>query len=206
MERIFGRFLYAAVPMLFTMGILSPQFYYVLYGKTAAETGAVVLVWAIAEGVAVAMAMISSWLMITLRFNQNSLFYTVIGLIVKIATFWFLISYMGYAGAMASTILAVFTILFLSLSRVYNVFNVSYQRLFLQMGKILAACMCMNGVFAIFKFFGLDGLHASRLLSAVHLLAMYAVAIPIYLFVTGMLKVPTQLFGKKKGKTNDAAG
>ncbi|MBQ3459256.1 MAG: polysaccharide biosynthesis C-terminal domain-containing protein [Solobacterium sp.] len=205
-ERIFGRFFYAAIPMLFTIGILAPQFYYVLYGKTAAETGAAVLWWAIAEGAAVAMAMISSWLMITLRFNQNSVFYTVIGLIVKIATFWFLLSYMGYAGAMASTILAVFTILFLSLSRVYNVFNVSYQRLFLQMGKMLAACLCMNGVFAIFKFFGLDGLHASRLLSAVHLLAMYAVAVPVYLFVTGMLKVPTQLFGKKKGKSNDAAG
>ena len=63
---------------------------------------------------------------------------------------------------------------------------------------MLAACMCMNGVYALFKYFGLDGLHASRLLSAVHLLAMAAIAIPVYLFVTGMMKVPVQLFGRKK--------
>ena len=31
-----------------------------------------------------------------------------------------------------------------------------------------------------------------------HLLAMAAIAIPVYLFVTGMMKVPVQLFGRKK--------
>lgn len=196
-EKMFGRFLYAAVPLVFSLIILSPQFFYVLYGLKSAEAP-VVFSWAMAEGLSVALAMISSWLMITLRFNQNSIFYHAVGLAVKLFSFWFLIRYMGYSGAMASTLLGVFTVLFLCLSRISNYFGISYQRLFLQLAKMLAACMCMNGVYALFKYFGLDGLHASRLLSAVHLLAMAAIAIPVYLFVTGMMKVPVQLFGRKK--------
>lgn len=203
-EKMFGRFLYAAVPLIFSVCMLAPQLFYILYGRTAGTEGAMVLSWAMAEGLAIALAMISSWLMITLRFNQNSLFYTIVGLIIKALTFYFLIRHMGYAGAMASTCLGVFTILFLCLSRITNFYGVSYQRLFLQLAKIMAACLSMNGVYAIFKYFGLNGLHASRLLSAAHILAMAAVAVPVYLFVTGMLAVRSQLFGRRRRK-DDAA-
>ena len=196
-EKMFGRFLYVAVPFLFALMILSPQFFYVLYGIKDAE-GGILLCWTSAEGMAVALAMISSWLMITLRFHTNSLFYTGVGLVIKALTFWFLIRYMGYAGAMASTVLGVFTILFLCLSRISNRFGISYQRLFLQLAKILAACLCMNGIWALAKFFGIDGLHADRMLAAVQLLAMIAASVPVYLFVTGMMKVRVQLFGRKK--------
>lgn len=196
-EKMFGRFLCVAVPFLFSMMILSPQFFYVLYGIRDAE-GGIMLCWTMAEGMAVALAMISSWLMITLRFHQNSLFYTAVGLVVKALTFWFLIRYMGYAGAMASTLLGVFTILFLCISRITNRFGISMQRLFLQLAKILAACLCMNGVWALFKFFGIDGLHQSRLLAAGQLLAMIAASVPVYMFVTGMMKVRSQLFGRRR--------
>ncbi len=198
-EKMYGRFLYVGVPVLFAMMILSPQVFYVLYGIKDADAG-IMLCWTMAEGAAIALAMISSWLMITLRFNQNSLFYTAVGLVIKALTFWFLIRYMGYAGAMASTLLGVFTILFLCLSRISNRYGISYQRLFLQLGKILAACLCMNGVWALFKFFGLDGLHSDRLLAAAQLLGMVAVSVPVYMFVTGMMKVRVQLFGRRKKK------
>ena len=196
-ERILGRFIYAAAPFLFSVIMLAPQLYHIIYGDINAAENAMMLSWTMAEGVAVAFGMISSWMMISLRFHQNNVLYNAVGLIIKGLTMYFLMKYMGYAGAMASTIVAVLAVLFLCQSRISNYYGVSYQRLFLQTAKIAMACLCMNGVYALFKYFGLDGLNASRLLSVGHVALMLAVAVPVYLFVTGMMKVNVQLFGHR---------
>ncbi len=186
--------LYIALPICFCMAVLAEPIYYVMYGGDELVYGANCLKWASLLGLATTLTPICNSMMLTLRFRKESIVYLGVGFLVKCITFYPLIRYTGYTGSITSSVLCSATIIYLSLTKIKNKYDVKYGKIFLRAFRMMLACLCMNGVFAIYRYFGITAVVSSRLLSLVELGIMGLSGIAVYLFVTNMMRLPQAVF------------
>ncbi len=186
--------LYIALPICFSMCVLAEPIYYIMYGAQELEFGRVCLAWASLLGLCTTVTPICNSMMLTLRFRRASLFYLGIGFIVKCLTFYPLIRLTGYTGSITSSVLCSFTIIVLSLAKIRTEYNIRYKKIMQRCFKMMLGCFCMNGVYALFRFVGINALHPSKLVSLVELALMGGLAVAAYLFVTNMMKLPKAVF------------
>lgn len=186
--------LYIALPICFSMAVLSGPIYYIMYGADELAYGEICLRWSSLLGLATTITPICNSMMLTLRFRRESIVYLGVGFLVKCLTFYPLIRYTGYIGAITSSVLCSATIIYLSLVKIKNKYDVRYSKIFLRAAKMILACLCMNGVYAIFRYFGIDALHPSRLIALAELGLMGMCGVSAYLFVTSIMRLPQVVF------------
>ncbi|MBE6122622.1 MAG: polysaccharide biosynthesis protein [Solobacterium sp.] len=188
--------LYIGVPVCFCMSVLSRPVYYVMYGNANLDYGANALSYAALLALVTTLTPICSSMMMTLHLRKESIFYLLIGFVVKCATFYPLLRYVGYPGAILSSVLCSSTIIYLSLAKIKNRFEVEYGPTILRFFKMFLACMAMNGFFAVLNLAGFTFSETSRLLALCQLAGVGAVGILIYLIVSSAMKVPQAVFHK----------
>ncbi len=189
--------LYIALPVCFSMCVLAGPIYFIMYGAEELEYGTVCLQWSALLGLVTTVTPIISSMMLTLRFRRESIIYLIVGFVVKAVTFFPLMRLQGYTGAITSSVLCSLTIIFLSLSKIQNRYNVKYRRILVRMGKMILGCLCMNGAYAILKFVGINAMTGSRLTSLLELALLGVCGIAAYLFTTSLMRLPQAVFHKK---------
>jgi hypothetical protein len=71
---------------------------------------------------------------------------------------------------------------------------VRYRRIIVRALKMFLGCLCMNGVYALFKLVGLNALHPSRLIALAELGLMGMCGVAVYVFVTNLMRLPQAVF------------
>ena len=178
--------MYYLLPAAFTLGVLIQPIFYILFGSLNAS-GSTMLIWTVGAGMISAAALCGWILLIRLKQYSEAATYAVIGGIVKAAAFFPFINWMGASGAPASSVLASAVIIFLSFSKISNLSDISYARVFINFLRITAACLAMNGAYALLRTFVFDLTDASRWVAFGQLLLMCACGKAVYLFIMNLM-------------------
>lgn len=185
---------YIALPVCFTMFALAEPVYYIMYGSTNMEYARVSLEWSALLALCTTLTPICSTMMMTLHLRKESIFYLFVGFVVKCATFYPLIRYTGYTGAITSSILCSLCIIYLSLAKISNRYHVRYRRSLVRFFKMIIACLCMNGGYAALKLAGLAIPETSRVMALLWLLVYGIAGMAIYFFAAERMKLTKAVF------------
>lgn len=181
---------YIAFPLCYCIFALARPIYYVMYGGGNLDAGENALMWSALLALVTTITPICTSMLMTLHLRRESLFYLCIGSIVKVASFFSLVRYVGYSGAITSSVLCSLTIIYLSLARIQSSFHVRYGRTLKRLFKMTLSCLCMQGVFSLLHLAGLQFIESSRL-SALGVLAVYGVlGLGAYVYISSLLKLP----------------
>lgn len=188
--------LYIAVPVCFCMTFLARPIYFIMYGNANLDLGENCLAWSGLLALVTTITPICSSMMMTLHFRKESIFYLCVGFAIKCISFYPLIKYTGYIGAITSSILCSLSIIYLDLTKLKNKFEINYSLTIVRFIKMLIACFAMNAVFAIFKLVGFEISETNRILALVELGVYGIFGGAVYLYVSSMLKLPEAIFHK----------
>ncbi|MBP3892144.1 MAG: polysaccharide biosynthesis C-terminal domain-containing protein [Solobacterium sp.] len=187
--------LFIALPICFAMFALARPIYYIMYGNAHLNYGEICLQYASLLALVTTITPICSSMMMTLHLRKESLFYLFVGFVIKCATFYPLIRYIGYPGAIVSSVLCSLTIIYLDLAKLKNKFDVSYATTGKRLVKIVLACLAMNGGFALLNFV-VKVNETNRMLALAQLALYGVVGIVLYFYIANMLKLPKAIFHK----------
>lgn len=194
-----GTVLYIGMPLFFCLLVLAGPIYYVMYGGAHLKVGTEVLMWSSPIAITGTLSPICSSIMMTLRLRKKSLFYLLIGFVIKVISFFILIDLFGYSGAITSSILTSLVVIFLNLRIIKKDYHVSYRVVGNQLLRIIVCLAGMLVGFTILNLMGLNPVYYSRF-TALILLGMYGIAgLVIYYFISDKLKLPQSIF-KTSGK------
>lgn len=186
--------LYLALPLCFCLLALSKPIYYVMFGGENYILGAEVLSWASLLALTGTFSPVCSSLMMSLRFRRQSILILLIGFAVKLITFFPLVHYTGYSGAITSSVLTSVVIVFLNLSLIRKKYNLHFRQTFKRLLVMLFALVCMNGSFVLLRWLGLDVLHSGRIVALLQLAVYGVVGLGVYFIVTSSLQLPQVIF------------
>lgn len=187
--------LYIGMPLFICILVLARPIYFVMYGNDNLELGTEILRWSSAIALTGTLSPICSAMMMTLRLRRQSLFYLLVGFIVKLVSFFAFIKMFGYSGAITSSILTSVIIIYLNLQLIQNKFFVHYGRTFKRLFRICLGLVAMNGSFVILQFIGIDPVAYNRFIAMVLLGVYGVVGLGTYYFATACLGLPNAIFG-----------
>jgi O-antigen/teichoic acid export membrane protein len=203
LERWLNVFLYDLLPVSFSILVLAKPLYYIFFGSTLLEESSILLSWSSILGILQALSLVCWIILIRLQKYKEAVSYLITGFLIKAVSFSPLIQYMGTSGAVVSSILCSAVIIFLSLSKLSNLTDMSYGHVFFNLIRILTACLAMNGVYILFRTYVLDPMSADRgmalLITAVMLTCGYAG----YRFVTSVIGVRKDILRQQNAKMED---
>lgn len=185
---------YIAIPICFVMYVLARPVYYLMYGGANLNYGEDALRWSSFLALATTVTPICSSMMMTLHLRRESIFYLFVGFVAKCVSFYPLIRYTGYSGAITSSVLCSVTIIYLCLAKISNRFHVNYGMTFKRAGKMLLCCLCMNGGFAILKLIGFTITESSRIIALLQMAVYGIVGASIYVYTSSLMKLPQTIF------------
>ncbi|MCR5229331.1 MAG: polysaccharide biosynthesis C-terminal domain-containing protein [Solobacterium sp.] len=186
--------LYIGIPVCFCMLVLARPIYYIMYGGRYLDLGEECLMYSSMLGLCTTITPICSSMMMTLHLRKESIFYLGVGFAVKCITFYPLIRYTGYTGSITSSILCSATIIYLCLAKIKNKFDVEYAATGKRMLKMILCCICMNGIFAIFRLLGFGFSETSRTTALLQLAAYGLAGMIVYFYTTSLMKIPQAIF------------
>ncbi len=191
---------YIAMPICVMMFFLAEPIYYIMYGNANLSIGAECLRWSSMLALASTISPICTSTMMTLRLHKQSIIYLLIGFAVKCISFYPLIRYTGYTGAITSSILTSLVIIFLDLGKIKNRYGIRYARTWKRLFRIIIGCLCMNGAFALLKMTPLNFQGVGRV-GTIFVFAVYAViGLIVYFYITSMMHVPQCIFGMNRNE------
>lgn len=194
-----GTVLYIGLPLFLCLLLLAGPIYYVMYGGTYLALGTEILIWSSPIAITGTLSPICSSMLMTLRLRKLSLFYLFIGFIVKIVSFFVLIEFFGYTGAITSSILTSFVVIYLNLRIIHKIYFVNYTQLLNRLARIAIALFAMAISFGLLYVLGVHPIQHSRI-AALILLAFYGViGMLVYYLVSEKLNLPQEIF-KTTGK------
>ena len=188
--------LFIGMPVCFIMLVLARPVYYVMYGGANLDYGEICLQVAAVLALVTTITPICSSMMMTLKLRKESIIYLCCGFLIKAATFYPMMKYTGYTGAITSSIFCSLSIIYLDLAKLSSKFGVSYRQTGVYFLRILTACLAMNGGFAILRILGFTITEASRIKALIQLGVYGIVGMVIYLAAANMLKIPQGIFRK----------
>ena len=194
MEEAINKYLYVILPVVFSSAILSPQIIHILGGNILVEEQARLFVWTGISGLMFGLAMITHWFMNALEFVHEAGIYSAVAIVIKIAAMYLLAGRIGYEGVLISSVIAYGIIFFLDISKIRNYHSVSLAKTYLRLAKMMVACMCMNGIFAIMKYAGWNALGEDTAVCLMQFAGMILAGTFIYLYVTNVMAVPKGIF------------
>ncbi len=186
--------LFIGVPVCFAMWALARPIYFLMYGGNNLDYAEGALQWSSLLALATTITPICSSMMMTLHLRKESMVYLFVGFLIKCATFYPLMRYTGYAGAISSSVLCSLAIIYLSLAKISNKFDVNYMQTLRRLAKMILCCFCMNGGFAILKLIGFTVSETSRGLALVQLAVYGIVGMVIYFGTSSLMKLPQSIF------------
>ena len=185
---------YIALPICFVMFVLARPVYYLMYGGANLNFGEDALRYSAFLALATTVTPICSSMMMTLHLRKESIFYLFVGFVVKCISFYPLIRYTGYSGAITSSVLCSATIIYLCLAKISNRFDVNYSLTLKRALKMLVCCLCMNGGFALLKLIGFSITESSRGIALLQMGVYGIVGASIYVYTTLLMKLPQSIF------------
>ena len=188
--------LFIGMPVCFVMLMLARPVYYIMYGGANLDYGEHCLQFAAVLALVTTITPICSSMMMTLKLRKESIIYLCFGFIVKAATFYPMMKYTGYTGAITSSIFCSLSIIYLDLAKLSSRFGVSYRQTGIYFVRILTACLAMNGGFAILRILGFTITESSRIKALLQFGVYGIVGMVIYLAAANMLKIPQGIFRK----------
>lgn len=186
--------LYIGLPVCFAMAALAEPIYFIMYGGNELKYGVTCLQWSSLLGFCTTMTPICNSMMLTLRFRKQSIFYLACGFAIKCITFYPLMAIMGYTGAIVSSCLCSAMIIIASLLKIRKEFSIKYRRIIKRMIRIMISCLAMNGVFALYNFFGPGWVAYGRIVCLLQLAVVGIAGIVVYVLVSDMMKLPKAVF------------
>lgn len=186
--------LYIGAPLCFCLFALASPIYYVMYGKGNLSLGSEMLAWSSLLALTGTLSPICSSLMMSLRFRRQSILYLIIGFGVKLATFFPLVKYTGFSGAITSSVATSLVIIFLNLNLIKQKYKVQYARVWRRLGVIVIGLIAMNGCFVLLRWAGLTVVNASRLIGVLQLAAYGILGMITYFITTAFFRLPQHLF------------
>lgn len=185
--------LFIAVPICFCLLIFARPVFYVFFGNEALDYGQRCVEFVSLLALVSTLTPICISTMMTLKLKKECLVYLFIGFLVKVITFFPLMRLIGYSGSIYSSVLCSMTIIFLTLTKLQNRYEVSYKTTWVRFFKMLLACCFMNGfIFPIQRFFPV--VETSRVLALLQLGAYGILALGGYFYFTYMMKLPQAIF------------
>ncbi len=185
---------YIGLPICFMIFALARPIYYVMYGGANLDYGADALAWSSLLALATTITPICSSMMMTLHLRKESIFYLFVGFVVKCISFYPLLKYTGYSGAITSSVLCSVVIIYLSLAKISNRFGVSYAKTAARVFKMLLCCIAMNGVFALLNLAGFTFSESSRAVALLQLAGVGILGAFSYAITSSILKLPQAIF------------
>ena len=186
--------LYIALPVCYCIFALARPIYYIMYGGANLDAGEGALRWEALLALITTISPICNTMLMTLHQRRQSFYYLAIGFAIKCLSFYPLIKYTGYIGAITSSCLCDGAFIFLALSRINSTFKVTYGRTLKRMMKILLCCLCMQGGFSLLRLAGFVVTESSRGMAVLQFAVYGIVGIAIYVWTTSRMKLPQSIF------------
>lgn len=186
--------LYIAMPLTFCLLVLARPIYYLMYGNAHLDYGAESLAYSSMLALTGTISPICTSLMMTLKQRHKTITYLIVGFIVKLVTFYPMIKYLGYTGAILSSVLTSVIIIFLNLQCIQIKFRVNYQRVLIRLFKIIICLLAVNGAFYVLQLLGIGFACVSKLDTFINLAIYGIVGFIVYIYTTSLLKLPQRIF------------
>ena len=181
-------------PLCFCLFALASPIYYIMYGKGNLSLGSEMLAWSSLLALTGTLSPICSSLMMSLRFRRQSILYLIIGFVVKLITFFPLVKYTGFSGAITSSVVTSLVIIFLNLNLIKKKYKVQYARVWRRLGAIAIGLIAMNGCFVLLRWVGLTVVNTSRVVGVLQLAAYGILGMLTYVITTAFFRLPQHLF------------
>lgn len=185
---------YLGLPICFFLFAIGTEIYYVMYGGSNFILGGQVLRWASISALFGTVSPIITALAMATRLRKQNLTFMLIGFIVKLATFFPLIRWFGYPGAVISSALCSGVIMGLNMYAIYKNYHVDYKPTLQRLSKMAIGLVGMVIVFRVLNLLGLKVVDQKRIV-ALFELAFYGVfGLLAYVAVTSYFHVPEEIF------------
>ena len=195
--------MYIGFPLCMCLCFLAKPIYSLFYGTQDLDLGASVLQWSTTVAIAGTFSPICTSMMMTLKMRGQVLIYLGITFAFKLISFFPMVQYMGWQGAILSSALASCVLIFLSLKAINNRFGMSYWKNILHLFKVMVCVVAMNGVFVIFDLLGIDGSTSGIVVNFLILALKGSLGILVYVWVSFLLHLPQVLLHRNtKGILN----
>ena len=195
--------MYIGIPFCMCLCFLAKPIYSLFYGTKDLDLGASVLQWSTTVAIAGTFSPICTSMMMTLKMRGQVLIYLAITFAFKLISFFPMVQYMGWQGAILSSALASCALIFLSLKAINNRFGMSYWKNILHLFKVMVCVVAMNGVFVIFDLLGIDGSTSGIVVNFLILALKGSLGILVYVWVSFLLHLPQVLLHRNtKGILN----
>lgn len=186
--------LYIGTPLCFCLFALAAPIYYIMYGKGNLELGSEMLAWSSLLALTGTLSPICSSMMMSLRFRRQSIFYLLIGFVVKAAAFFPLVRYTGFSGAITSSVMTSIVIIYLNLHLIHKKYKVNYGRVWRRLLIIVIGLIAMNGCFVLLRWAGLTVVDASRTIGVAQLAVYGILGMLTYFITTAFFRLPQHIF------------
>jgi O-antigen/teichoic acid export membrane protein len=118
---------YIGLPLSFCLFALARPIYSLMYGSTYLDIGTEALMFSALLAVTGTISPITTSMMMSLRYRRRCLEFLAIGFAVKTFTFFLLIKWFGYTGAITSSALCGLSVIVMNLSYIKRKFNISFK-------------------------------------------------------------------------------
>jgi len=186
--------LYLGFPISYILLIFALPIYYVMYGGDNIILGAAVLSLSSMIGFFGAISPVITSTMMILRMRKQAIMVLTTGFIVKFATMIPLMLWLGYSGAILSTVLGSISIISINLVLIQKSYGVRYiytvrKILFMVIG-LLAMYITVN----LFFWMKIDLTSYSRFVALIGLGIQVVITLGVYFATTYALGLPQQMY------------
>lgn len=186
--------LYIAAPLCFCLLVLARPIYFLMYGAVDLDYGTEALAFSSMLALTGTISPICSNLMLSLRLRKTVILFLGCSFLVKLVTFFPLMHFTGYTGAITSSVLSGLTMIFLSLWFISKSFKLKYERIIKHCIVIVIGLVSMYGSFVCLRWLNIGLLCTSKMVTFFELAIHGIVGMIVYLLVTGFFNLPQKLF------------
>ena len=182
-ERITTMYTANALPLSFTIACLAEQILAFLYGQQLALGSSVYMICGAAQGFLLGGSWLVTQMMLTMGYGNSCIAYALIAAAANGVLFWLLPASLGAAGLFAASVLALAVFCFLCMAKISNRRSVSFLTSLVMTLRIVLACLAVNGIYALAKYFGLFALSSDRLFSGLILAGVILAGFAVCYFI-----------------------
>lgn len=185
--------LYISLPLSFCLLVLARPIYSLMYGNAFLDLGSEVLMWSSSLALLGTIAPVCSSLMMNLRMRKKVIIFLLINFLIKSISFYPMIMWFGYPGAILSSVVSSFANIGLALYTMGKKYKINYIKLVFRIIVMVIGLLSMNGAFTVLNFmFNFED--ASKLLLLLYLAIYGAIGILAYVMTTGLFGLPQKIF------------
>lgn len=185
---------YIGLPLSYCLFALARAIYALMYGSAYLDIGTEALMYSSLLAVTGTISPITTSMMMSLRYRRRCLEFLAIGFAMKFVTFFFLIDWFGYTGAITSSVITGLIVIVLNLSYIKKKHQISFKSFYRNLLIIAIGLISMNGMFVVLRWIGLDGIGSSKIMAIVQLGIFGILGGVVYFMTTAFFQLPQRIF------------